>query len=192
MLEEYERLRKLMKSKEDDLASIRKNIQNLLEEQHDKAEIIKELTKVFNGFLMNFRFPKLDYGYIDEKSYLPYVRGLKYNDLGSLCGVTLIVIAYYLSIAKMTLDAEKFYHLNLLMIDSPRKNLGANATQEEFRDEEIFNAIIRTLIQLGKEHEKDLQLIVVNNGYPEFLPKDDLIVEFNPKDRIGLIDDAPR
>lgn len=192
MLEEYERLRKLMKSKEDDLSSIRKNINNLLAEQNDKAEVIKELTRVFNDYLKDFHFPKLDYGYIEEKTYLPYVRGRKYNDLGSLGGVTLIVIAYYLSIAKMTLDSDKFYHLNLLMIDSPRKNLGANATQEEFRDEEIFNAIIRTFIQIDKECGDNIQLIVVNNGYPEFLPKDDLVVEFEPKERIGLIDDATR
>lgn len=192
MLEEYERLRKLLKSKEDDLASIRKNINNLVAEQNDKTKIIKKLTNVFNNYLKEFHFPKLDYGYIEEKTYLPYVRGRKYNDLGSLGGVTLIIIAYYLSIAKMTLDKDRFYHLNLLMIDSPRKNLGVNATQEEFRDEEIFNAIINTFIKMGKEYEEDIQLIVVNNGYPEFLPKEDLVVEFEPKDRIGLIDDAPR
>lgn len=192
MLEEYERLRKLLKSKEDDLSGIRKSINNLIAEQNDKTEIIKELTSVFNGYLQSFHFPKLDYGYIDGKNYLPYVRGRKYNDLGSLGGVTLIVMAYYLAITKMTLDTEKFYHLNLLMIDSPRKNLGANATQEEFRDEEIFNSIIKTFIELGKEQEENLQLIIVSNGYPEFLPKNDLIVEFDPKERIGLIDDAIR
>lgn len=192
MLEEYERLRKLLKSKEDDLAGIRKNISNLLTEQNDKTEIIRELTSVFNSYLKLFHFPKLDYGYINEKNYLPYVRGRKYNDLGSLGGVTLIVVAYYLAIATMTLDTEKFYHLNLLMIDSPRKNLGANATQEEFRDEEIFNSIIKTFIKFGKEQEEKIQLIVVSNGYPEFLPKNDLIVEFDPKEKIGLIDDAIR
>ena len=37
-----------------------------------------------------------------------------------------------------------------------------------------------------------MQLMVVNNGYPEFLPKEDLIVEFGTIERIGLIDDAPR
>lgn len=192
MLEEYERLRKLMKSKDDDLASIRKNISNLMAEQNDKGEVIKELTSLFNVYLKAFNFPKFDYGYIDDKTYLPYVRGRKYNDLGSLGGVTLIIIAYYLAIAKMTLDTDKFYHLNLLMIDSPRKNLGANAAQEEFRDEEIFNAIIRTFIQIGEENGENMQLMVVNNGYPEFLPKEDLIVEFGTIERIGLIDDAPR
>lgn len=170
-----------MKSKEDDLSNIRKSINNLIAEQNDKTEIIKELTSVFNSYLQSFHFPKLDYGYIDGRNYLPYVRGRKYNDLGSLGGVTLIVIAYYLSITKMTLDNEKFYHLNLLMVDSPRKNLGANATQEEFRDEEIFNSIIKTFIELGKAQEENMQLIVVSNGYPEFLPKEDLIIEFDPQ-----------
>lgn len=192
MLEEYERLRKLMRSKEEDLTGIRKNINKLTSEQNDKSELIKELSIVFNSYLKEFCFPKLDVGYIEEKTYLPFVRGRKYNDLGSLGGVTLIVIAYYLSIMKMTLDADKFYHLNLLMIDSPRKNLGSDATQEEFRDEAIFNAIIKTFIEFEKQDGDKMQLIVVNNGYPEFVPKEDLIVRFDPKERIGLIDDAIR
>lgn len=192
MLEEYERLHKLLKSKDDDLKRIKKNINNLLAEKNDKTEIIEKLSNMFNDYLKDFHFPKLDYGYIDKKTYLPYVRGRKYNDLGSLGGVTLIIIAYYLAIAKMTLDTESFYHLNLLMIDSPRKNLGANASQEEFKDEEIFNSIIRTFIKFGKEHEQEIQLIVVNNGYPDFLPKEDLIEEFGTENRIGLIDDAPQ
>lgn len=192
MLEEYERLRKLMKSKEDDLISIRKNINQLMEEENDKSEVIKELTIVFNEYLKAFHFPKLDYGYINAQTYLPYVRGRKYDDLGSLGGVTLIVIAYYLSIAKMTMDAEKFYHLNLLMIDSPRKNLGTDATQEDFRDEEIFNSIIRAFIEFDKDAGEKVQLIVVNNGYPDFLPEEDIIVKFDPKGRVGLIDDATK
>lgn len=190
MLDEYERLQKLMKSKEEDLSNIKKNISRISSERNDKNKVIAKLTDIFNDYLQAFHFPNLDYGYIDEKTYLPFVRGRRYNDLGSLGGVTLIIIAYYLSIAKLTLDKEKFHHLNLLLIDSPRKNLGANATQEEFRDEEIFNYIIKTFIKLDKEDGSKIQVIVVNNGYPEFLPKENLILEFDPKKRIGLIDDA--
>ena len=184
--------KKILKSKDEDLSNIRKNINKLSNEQNDKDEILKDLNELFNNYLRSFNFPKFDYGYIDAKTYLPYVRSRKYNDLGSLGGVTLIIIAYYLSIAKMTLDDEKYYHLNLLMIDTPRKNLGANASQEDFRDEEIFNSIIKTFIALDESEKENLQLIVVNNGYPDFLPQDDLIEEFGSKEKIGLIDDATR
>ncbi|WP_304509168.1 AAA family ATPase [Anaerotignum sp.] len=190
MLEEHERLLKLLKNKEDDLSSIRKNIGKISTDQNDKNEVTKELSTVFNNYLKAFHFPKLDFGYIDSKTYLPYVRGRKYNDLGSLGGVTLIVIAYYLAILNVTLDTDKYYHLNLLMIDSPRKNLGADVSQEEFRDEEIFNSVIKTFIEFEQELGESMQLIVVNNGYPDFVPKDDIRVEFDPNGRIGLIDDA--
>lgn len=192
MLEEFERLRKLMRSKEEDLTAIRKNINKLKAEQNDKSKLLTDLSTVFNDYLKAFHFPKLDFGYIDKKTYLPYVRNRKYNDLGSLGGVTLIIMAYYLSIMKMTLDTDKFYHLNLLMIDSPRKNLGADATQEEFRDEEIFNAIIKSFIEFEKNEGEKMQLIVVNNGYPDFVPENDVVMKFDPKDRIGLIDDASK
>ena len=76
------------------------------------------------------------------------------------------------------------------MIDTPRKNLGVDASQEDFRDEEIFNSIIRTFIELDENEKDKLQLIIVNNGYPSFMPKEDIIVEYDSKDKIGLIDDA--
>lgn len=73
----------------------------MLGEQSDKQLIINQLTNKFNYLLEEFKFPKLDYGYIDGSNYLPYVRGRKYNDLGSLGGVTLIIMTYYLSILEV-------------------------------------------------------------------------------------------
>lgn len=191
MLEEHERLRKLLKGKEDDINGIRKNISTLKAEHNDKHEIVQKVTTVFNGLLKDFKFPKLDFGYIEDKSYLPYARGRKYNDLGSLGGVSLLVMAYYISILETTLDDDKYYHLNLLLLDSPRKNLGADAAQEDFRDEEIFNSIIKAFIKLDEKHKDKMQMIVVNNGFPDFLPEDCLRVEFAANGQKGLIDDAP-
>lgn len=190
MLEEHERLQKLLRGKEEDIQGIKKNINTLKSEHNDKNEIVKQISAQFNQLLKEFKFPKLDYGYIDEKNYLPHVRNRKYSDLGSLGGVTLIVIAYYLSMLKVAISMDEGYHLKFLMIDSPRKNLGVDASQEEFRDEEIFDSIINSLIKLNKESGKDMQLIVVNNGYPEFLPKECLKVEFAANGQKGLIDDA--
>ena len=91
----------------------------------------------------------------------------------------------------------KFNHLGLLIIDSPRKNLGAQAAKgesEDFKDERIFNATIKHLYDISETNKEQIQVIVVNNGFPEFLPRDCVIAEFDadegndlPK---GLIDDA--
>ena len=76
----------------------------------------------------------------------------------------------------------------------PRKNLGAKADQEDFKDEEIFNSIIRFFITIENTVKDKLQLIVVNNGYPDFLPKDCIIAEFDGSGvkglPYGLVDDA--
>jgi len=190
MLEEHERLQKLLKSKDDDISSIRKNINKLKSEHNDKQEVVRKITKKFNQLLKDFKFPKLDYGYVGEKDYLPYVRNRKYNDLGSLGGVSLIVMAYYIGILETALVEDNNYHLDLLLIDSPRKNLGVDALQEDFRDEEIFNSVIKTFIQLDLNYKDSMQLIVINNGYPDFLPKECLIVEYAADGHKGLIDDV--
>lgn len=134
--------------------------------------------------------------YIDEKNYLPYVRGRKYDDIGSLAGVTLITMAYYLSILLEGCN-ENFFHPNLLIIDSPRKNLGAQASsneQEEFKDEKIFNATIKYLCDVAEGNKDKVQLIVANNGYPDFLSKECIVAEFDSDGHNGLlrglIDDA--
>ncbi|HDR7355640.1 AAA family ATPase [Bacillus wiedmannii] len=157
-----------------------------------KEDIIKSLNTKFNAILEGFCFPKLSNAYIKESNYLPYVRGVKYDQIGSLGAVTMITIAYFLAIALQETNNKN--HTGLLIIDSPRKNLGADAkNDDEFKDESIFNSIIKYFIQVGKDNEEEIQLIVINNGYPKFLNKKDLIIEFDGvgtgKLPYGLIDD---
>ncbi len=196
MFEEIDRYLKLIKDKESSIQLTRLNIKTLSENEVDKDELLKKLSQTFSSILKAFEYPKLSNAYIDSKRYLPYVRGQKYDDIGSLAGVTLITIAYYMTLIIVG-AAKDFYHPNLLIIDSPRKNLGAQAAKnedEEFKDEKIFNATIQYLYTTAEVMKEDIQLIIVNNGYPDFLPPECIIAEFDsdgqrglPK---GLIDDA--
>ncbi|MBF1722337.1 MAG: hypothetical protein HXP00_06975 [Streptococcus sp.] len=156
-----------------------------------KEDKLKQLSETFSTILSSFEFPNLYEAYIDTKSYLPYVRGRKYRDLGSLGAVTLITMAYYLSIMICS-EVQTGNHLGLLMIDTPRKNLGASSTSTEFRDEKIYESIINYFLQLGKECENDFQLIIVNNGYPSDFPRDYIVKEFSSDGHDGLIDDYGR
>lgn len=196
MFEEVERYQKFIRDKEESIRILKANIKALTENAVDKQELIKVLSQVFEEILKAFEYPKLDMAYIDEKRYLPYVRGRKYDDIGSLAGVTLITMAYYLAIMIVG-TSEKFYHPNLLIIDSPRKNLGAQAARnedDEFKDEKIFNATVKYLYETAESMKDHIQLIVVNNGFPEFLPDECIIAEFDADGRNGLpkglIDDA--
>lgn len=195
-IEELERLEQLLLDKDATISNLKEVIKRFSEGDYSKDDIIIRLSKTFTSILKTFEYPKLSDSYIDNKSYLPYVRGRKYNDIGSLAGVSLITMAYYLSIL-IEGSSDNFGHLNLLMIDSPRKNLGAQEQtdeEEEFKDEKIFHNVIRWMIDLCNQKDEKIQLIVVNNGYPDFLPKNTIVAEFDSEGRNGLprglIDDA--
>jgi len=195
MIEELEGIEKYLKDKETALERLRSTIRELSQITTDKQTLMRVITSRFTKILEEFNYPKLSNSYIDEKSYLPYVRGNKYNDIGSLAGASLITMAYYLAIL-IEGSADNYHHLNLLLIDSPRKNLGAKILtkeDEEFKDEKIYNSIIRYFVHIGDEYGNTVQLIVVNNGYPDFLPSECVIAEFDTeRDDLpnGLIDDA--
>ncbi len=196
MFEEVERYQKLISDKDTAIQILKANIKALTENAIDKQELLNKLSQVFDEILKAFEYPKLNNAYIDDKKYLPYVRSRKYDDIGSLAGVTLITMAYYLAVMLVGTSTE-FCHPSLLIIDSPRKNLGAQAAKnedEEFKDEKIFNAIIKYLYEIAEVRKKDIQLIIVNNGYPEFLPSECIVAEFDADGKNGLprglIDDA--
>ncbi|WP_461811367.1 hypothetical protein [Faecalimonas sp.] len=196
MFEQVERYQKLITGKEDAIQSIRNNIKTLTQNTIDKDNVLIRLSDAFEDALSAFQYPKLSSAYIDDKSYLPYVRGRKYDDIGSLAGVTLITIAYYLSILFVGVS-EGFNHPGLLIIDSPRKNLGAQAAESEnneFKDEKIFNATMNYLCTISETYKDQVQVIVVNNGYPDIIPAECVVAEFDSDEHNGLpqgfIDDA--
>ncbi|SFA81839.1 MULTISPECIES: AAA family ATPase [unclassified Bacillus (in: firmicutes)] len=181
--------------------NLQKRINSLEKDKISKKEVIQNLSELFFEILEEFSFPKLSNAYIGESNYLPFVRGVKYDELGSGGAITMTTMAYFLSIALLKLNNKN--HLGLLIIDSPRKNLGADSKiDDEFKDEEIFNSIIKYFASLKDKTDKDktenpvedIQLIVINNGNPDFLSEDDLIVRFDGKGTnqlpYGLIDDV--
>ena len=186
-IEELTNLEMLLSEKRIEVEGIEEQIER---QKHKAAKEgkLKQLSEIFSTILLSFDFPNLYEAYIDTKSYLPHVRGRKYRDLGSLGAVTLITMAYYLSVMICS-EEQTGNHLGLLMIDTPRKNLGASSTSTEFRDEKIYESIINYFLQLGKECENDFQLIIVNNGYPSDFPRDYVVKEFSFDGHDGLIDD---
>jgi len=196
MFQEVERYQQIIKDKNTSIQNLRNNIKILTDDVVDKEALFRRLSQEYEEILEKMEYPKLSSAFIDNKRYLPYVRGRKYDDIGSQAGVTLITIAYYMAILVIGSSPE-YYHPNLLLIDSPRKNLGAqelNSEIEEFKDEKIFHATLKYLYSVAESLKESVQLIVVNNGYPDFLPKDCIIAEFDSDGRRGLpkglIDDA--
>ncbi|WP_180963380.1 DNA recombination protein RecN, partial [Listeria monocytogenes] len=147
-IKELNRLTLLLSDKEKEVNRLKEQIKGKAN-LNDKSSTLDMLSTRFSSILKEFQFPKLEKAYVNPKDYLPYVRERKYNSLGSLGAVTLITMAYYLSIFVET-EEDIYNHLNLLMIDTPRKNLGTSSQNEEFQDEEIYNSVIKYFISLDK------------------------------------------
>ena len=142
MFGEVDRYNRLISDKRAAIKGLSNSIRELTKNTISENELFACLSSTFVEVLSAFEYPKLSTAYIDEKDYLPYVRDRKYNDIGSLAAVSLITIAYYFTLLLVGRE-DRFAHPNLLIIDSPRKNLGAQSADEEFRDEKIFNATIK-------------------------------------------------
>lgn len=194
MFGEVDRYNQLISDKRAAIKGLSNSIRELTKNTISENELFACLSSTFVEVLSAFEYPKLSTAYIDEKDYLPYVRDRKYNDIGSLAAVSLITIAYYFTLLLVGRE-DRFAHPNLLIIDSPRKNLGAQSADEEFRDEKIFNATIKYLYEKSEQYKDEVQVIVVNNGHPSFIPSECVVAEFDSDGRdglpVGLIDDAP-
>ncbi len=171
-------------------------IKNLEEENINFDSVIEQLSKSFFSVLKAFDFPKLTDAYIDSKNYLPYVRNVKYDNLGSGGAVTLITIAYFVSILKTCLQLKKTYHPGVLMLDTIGKNLGVvenNADEDEFRDHKIFRLMVKTLSDFARNNSDSIQLILINNNFTDDVKAEDIIVRFDGDGthgfKYGLIDD---
>jgi len=158
--------------------------------------IIEQLSKIFYNTLEAFDFPKLSDAYINEKNYLPYVRNVKYDNLGSGGAVTLITIGYFVSILKTCLQLKKTYHPGILMLDTIGKNLGTvenNVNEDEFRDHKIFRLMVKFLSEFATKNSDRVQLILINNNITDDVSDKDIIIKFDGKGtqglKYGLIDD---
>ncbi len=185
-----------LRDEEVKLEELNAKIKSIEEENEDFNQIIQQLSTYFFKTLAAFEFPKLKDAYISDKNYLPYVRNVKYDELGSGGAVTLITIGYFLSILKISLQLKQTYHPGILMLDTIGKNLGTSDisdSEDEFKDSKIFRLLVKHLADFAELNENNIQLIVINNNTTTDVKEEDVIMRFDGDGtkgiKYGLIDD---
>ncbi|MEP5913513.1 MAG: hypothetical protein ABJ277_08570, partial [Flavobacteriaceae bacterium] len=181
---------------ENKLGLIRSQIKDIEDDSTDFSNIIHQLSTIFYKTLESFDFPKLNNAYINDTNYLPYVRGTKYDEIGSLGAVTLINVAYFLSILELSLSLKTSYHPKILLLDTVGKNLGTRQTpddSDEFKDSKIFKSLLKHLVTFSEKYADQIQLLVINNDYTDVIEDSNIIVKFDgigtKGNKYGLIDD---
>ena len=104
--------------------------------------------------------------YIDFNTYLPIVEGDNFDGLGGGVRGT-INIAYHVALLSLALVTGVTYVPSILIIDSPRRNLGSNAIDKALaqRIYEHFQKLAEARISAGLD-ARPFQLIIADNDLP--------------------------
>ncbi|MGW4933488.1 AAA family ATPase [Streptomyces sp. NPDC004166] len=125
---------------------------------------LDDLAEVFDAIVRNLRLPWYRSANIDRESYMPVVNGEQFDEL-SVGGArkTIVNLAYHLANLQYALASDLAYP-GLLIVDSPRKNVG-QTTEDVAVAAEVYYSFVR----LAQEFGHAIQLIVADNSVPDFV-----------------------
>ncbi len=103
------------------LAQAKERLLDLERSRQSRDELIGRLSRKFTEVLSSFGYPKLTDAYFN-RALIPYMRGQRYERIGSSGAMTLIALAWQLTIFEDAVERGQG-HPGFLLIDSPQKNL---------------------------------------------------------------------
>jgi hypothetical protein len=116
------------------LQEVKEALDRLRVDQHERMEIVAELSERFSMLLHCWGFPKVDdpeAPFLDHR-FVPSVRGRVYRAIGSDGAKTLIALAWMLAIFEAAIELGA-PHPGFVMLDSVQQNLAPKG--DEKRDE---------------------------------------------------------
>ena len=177
------------------ITDLRRRIHELRANRPNREAVTQDLTSRFTDLLHGFGFPKVDEPespYLNEK-FVPYVRGNRYTDIGSTGALTLIAVAWQLTIFERAVE-QGDPHPGFLLIDSPQKNLkpeGSTGEADEFADPAIPRRVWELIVNWSAGMGKLAQILVVDNLPPD-VADDHVVVRYSGRAAeppYGLIED---
>lgn len=176
------------------IADLKSRIAELRKNRPDRQTVTSDLTNRFAELLRDFGFPKLDEPtspYLSD-AFVPYVRGNRYSEIGSTGALTLIALAWQLTIFERAVEQGQT-HPGFLMIDSPQKNLMPESAVagDEFADPAIPRRVWQHIIDWTQSMGSAAQVIIVDNRPPR-AADDHVVVRYSGRadtPPYGLVDD---
>lgn len=127
-----------------------------------RRSVVERLGGEFDEMIRSLGVPWATHATIDATNYLPLVNGDKYDILAVAGGTkTIVTVAYHLTLLRYALTARDTFLPQMLIIDTPRKNLGANDA-----DQEIGNRIFSQIETLANASPDRVQFIIADNDLP--------------------------
>lgn len=134
-------------------------------ERVTKQDVVADLSRRFDEILRRFDFPKLDDPsppYLDHR-FIPHVRGISYHEHTSRGALTLIALAWQLTIFERAVELGHA-HPGFLLIDSPQQALAQ--PDEEYQSEQIRLNVWNYLLEWSPGTGRGTQIIIADNTPP--------------------------
>lgn len=178
-----------------------------------RDDMIARLSRRFTTTLAALGYPKLENAYL-QRNFVPVVRGKVYHRVGSSGAMTLVALAWQLTLFEEAVETGEG-HPGFLLIDSPQKNLRRGSTTQSRAevegqdgeqtdddahgdDDEAIAASSSRIVDRIYAHlsswlgnHPEAQIIVVDNEPPARAAAN-VVVEYSANPEIppyGLIDD---
>lgn len=153
----------------EDIADLEGGLSSLsseLEEEQRRGaqahERLDELSGIFDEIVRELEMPWYDQpAYVDPNTYLPMVNGVAMDNLSSGGMKMMANIAYHMALLTLGLSRRDTRIPSLLVLDSPRKNLGATAP-DQFHAGQFY----RWIGTLVAAHQDRSQIIIADNDPP--------------------------
>ena len=128
-----------------------------------RRAVFDELTALFEETVLDLRVPWAQSATIDSLNYLPLVNGERFESLAVAGGTkTIVTVAYHLTLLAHALAHRDTLLPQLLVLDTPRKNLGANPS-----DREMGGRIYQRIRTLVDSSPGEVQFIIADNDLPD-------------------------
>jgi hypothetical protein len=183
---QVERARENLGAVEGRVAQLRAELERLQRDRPSRDAVVSGLSELFASILSRVKFPAMRDVRIDANSYVPIVRGQHYGELSSRGAIALAVTGWHLAVLEYFAIQPGLFP-GLMILDSPLSNVGHDAADQEFRDQQIVNAFYVLLADIDARL-KHAQLLICDNRPPSNA-ESLVIVRFTgdeTKGRVGL------
>lgn len=124
-----------------------------------RRSIVDELSEAFDDQIRRLEPPWYEGALINVKTYLPELNGAAFETLSG-GEKTMVNVAYHLALLTVALARRDSKLPALLVIDTPRKNLGAGY------DQTYAERIYRQVVALADTYRGTFQLLIADNDPP--------------------------
>lgn len=125
--------------------------------------VLDELAELFEQTVLDLRVPWAQTATIDTTNYLPMVNDERFESLAVAGGTkTIVTVAYHLTLLAHALAHGDTLLPQLLVLDTPRKNLGSNPN-----DKEMGGRIYQRIRTLVDAYHNEVQFIIADNDLPD-------------------------